>query len=332
MSRGCGVVWYVGVLASLALLPYTMPVCAGDFVSSHQDAVANSTSDESEGEFEDDFEERAAGFPDPLETVNRATLRLNQGLDWLLLDPITHLYGFTVPDPAKRAVIRFLSNLDSPAALTNDILQREWKDARTTAARFVMNTTAGLAGLFDPASALGIEGHDSDFGQTLALAGVHSGPFLMLPALGPTTLRDGLGNLVDVLFRPTTYILSPGAQIFYTTIHSGTSGLAIREANSKEIRILRDSSIDYYATLRNAYYQTRIAEIGKRREHHRPAAPEQSADAELVPKGACGPENPETSIPSGEPLDSFLDAASRQIGDLPVDGTDKGLEAIALKH
>jgi phospholipid-binding lipoprotein MlaA len=309
-----------------------MPVCAGDFISSHEDVAANSTFDECEDECEDDFEEEPAGFPDPLETVNRGTLRFNQGLDWLLLDPITHVYGFTVPDPAKRAVIRFLSNLDSPAALTNDILQREWKDAQTTAARFVMNTTAGLGGLFDPASALGIEGHDSDFGQTLALAGVHSGPFLILPALGPTTLRDGLGYLVDALFRPSTYILSPGAQIFYTTIHGGTSGLAVREANSEEIRILQESSIDYYAALRNAYYQTRIAEIGKHREHDRPAAPEQSADAEVVPKGASRPENPETSTPSGEPLDSLLDTASRQVGNLPIEGTDQGLEAIALEH
>ena len=332
MSRGCGVLWYVGVLAPFALFTYTMPVCAADLISSHEDVVANSTFDELGDEFEDDFEEQPAGFPDPLETVNRGTLRLNQGLDWLLLDPITHVYGFTVPDPVKRAVIRFLSNLDSPAALTNDILQREWKDAQTTAARFVMNTTAGLAGLFDPASALGIEGHDSDFGQTLAMAGVHSGPFLMLPALGPTTLRDGFGYLVDALFRPTTYLLGPGAQIFYTTIHGGTSGLAVREANSEEIRMLRESSIDYYAALRNAYYQTRIAEIAKRREHDRPAAPEQSADAKLVPEGASRPENPETSTPSGEPLDSLLDTASRQVGSLPTEGTDQGLEAIALEH
>lgn len=236
--------------------------------------------------FDDEFEDAAVGFPDPLEGVNRQTLRFNRGVDRWLLNPIASAYGFIVPNPAKKAVQRFFANLNSPAVMMNDLLQREWKDAGTTVTRFLINTTVGMAGFFDPAMEFGFQGHNSDFGQTLALAGVKSGPFLMLPILGPTCVRDSFGGIVDLLFRPTTYLLGPGDQLVYTTVWGGSSGIVQREANADAIKALEESSIDYYAALRNAYYQNRMAQIWGRREHHRAVAAAPVAEsAELVPGG-----------------------------------------------
>jgi phospholipid-binding lipoprotein MlaA len=243
-------------LAFLVLIAYAARVSADDTIAAPADGVASPFPDE----FDEDLEEQAAGFPDPLEPVNRGTLRLNQGLDRWLLDPITRLYGFILPARVRHSIRSFLSNLNSPSIFVNDLLQREWNGAGVTASRFGINTTVGLAGLFDPATSLGLPAHHSDFGQTLALAGVRSGPYLMLPALGPTTVRDGFGYLVDALFRPTTYVLGPGDQIAFTTIHSGSSGIAVRDQHFEEIRVLRESSVD------------RIAEIWDRRERRRKAA------------------------------------------------------------
>jgi phospholipid-binding lipoprotein MlaA len=128
--------------------------------------------------------------------------------------------------------------------------------------------------------------------------GVPSGPFLMLPILGPTNVRDGSGYVVDLLFRPTTWLIGPGEQLFFNStflfeptqeivlnsIQTGGAGLAIREEHADELRALKESSLDYYAALRNAFYQHRTAEIWDRREsHRRPAAEEtRSATAETV--------------------------------------------------
>jgi phospholipid-binding lipoprotein MlaA len=224
--------------------------------------------DEIELEFADEETGEPSSFPDPLEPLNRGTLAFNQIVDGLLLDPITDLYQLLLPHPVRKSVRNFLANLDSPAVLANDLLQREWSDAGVTVTRFGINTTVGIAGVFDPATSLGWDGHFSDFGQTLALEGVPSGPYIVLPILGPTTVRDGCGEIVDVLFRPVTFLLGPAGQIFYTTIYGGSSGLATRDVHAAELEMLEQSSVDFYAALRNAYFQTRTAEIWARRSSH----------------------------------------------------------------
>jgi phospholipid-binding lipoprotein MlaA len=206
---------------------------------------------------------------DPLEPVNRKTLSSNQGLQRWFLSPITKTYAFIVPAPARRAVLRAFDNLNAPAVAINDLLQREWKDAGVTVIRFTLNTTVGLAGFFDPAEKIGLPGHESDFGQTLALAGMPSGPYLMLPLIGPTTARDGTGYIVDFFFRPTTWLLPFADQLFYTSIREGSFGLAMMESQSAGLHMLEESSIDFYAALRSAYLQKRTGQIWARREHHR---------------------------------------------------------------
>lgn len=217
-------------------------------------------------DLEDEYGATPSGFPDPLESLNRGILSFNQEVDRWILDPVTRVYRFILPDKAKRAIQRFLNNLNSPGVIVNDLLQCEPEAAGITVWRFVVNSTFGIGGLFDPAQYLGVEGHASDFDQTLALYSIPSGPFLMLPVFGPTTARGAFGTIIDVTMRPTTYFLAGTDQFVFTIIHGGSSGLATREAAFDALKELEKSSIDYYAALRNAYYQKRMAEIWSRRD------------------------------------------------------------------
>lgn len=223
--------------------------------------------DESDA-FDDEFAAHPAGFPDPLEETNRGVQRFNSFMDKWLLDPITRAYGYIFPNPVKQSIRNFFSNLGEPATTVNDILQLEWKDAGVSLSRLVVNSTAGLGGLFDPASHIGLPYHRSDFGQTLALAGTPSGVYLMLPLAGPNNVRDGFGVLADVTMHPLTWFLGPTNFLVYG-IYGGGQGLSIREENIENLDALREGSVDYYAALRNAYYQNRMAAIWSRREDRR---------------------------------------------------------------
>jgi len=295
----------------------------------------------------DELDRQPVGFPDPLERMNRGTLRLNQRIDHWFLDPVTHVYRFLLPDPARQAVRRVLANLNSPAVMVNDLLQTEWRAAGVTVVRFALNSSVGVAGILDPATRLGIAGHSADFGQTLAIAGVGSGPFVMLPILGPTTARDGTGFLVDVLFRPTTWILGPADQLFYSTIAGGSEGLATRDAHADALDLLEDSSVDYYAALRNAYYQNRVAQIWSRRtppQRDRNVPDEGSAVAGLpdltgpAETATAGPldrskaAEPGIIVDSAGAQGSAFEVARGEVGDLGVDGANERRETVALEH
>lgn len=228
--------------------------------------------------FDEDLEGAPGSYPDPLESTNRGVFAFNRQIDRWILDPVTRAYQFVVPKPARNAISRFFLNLGSTKTLVNDFLQLEWRDAGVTAARLVINTSVGVVGLFDVAERFGLPGHESDFGQTLALAGTPSGPYMILPVLGPSTVRDGFGVVVDGFFQPTFYILgpmtvtlgpvimqSPGAILIY----GGSSGLTLRDKNYARLKDLESSSVDYYAAMRSGYYQDRVGHIWLRREGHR---------------------------------------------------------------
>ena len=234
--------------------------------------------EEFDEEFDEDLEAAPGSYPDPLEATNRGVLAFNRQVDKWILDPVTEAYQFVVPKPARNAISRFFINLGSTKTLVNDCLQLEWKDASVTAARLVVNTSIGAVGLFDVAEGIGLPGHESDFGQTLALAGTPSGPYLLLPVLGPSNVRDGFGVFVDGFFQPTYYILgpmnltfgpvfvqSPGAILIY----GSSSGLTLRERNLARLKDLESSSVDYYAALRSGYYQDRVGHIWAERPGHR---------------------------------------------------------------
>ena len=205
----------------------------------------------------DEFDDAPLGFPDPWEPYNRRILELNQVIDRWILDPITVGYGWIMPAPLKVSLRNFFTNLSAASVVTNQILQLDFGRASVTLFRFVVNTTAGAAGLLDPATDFGIPLTHADFGQTLAKAGVGSGRYLIIPVLGPTTIRDGVGDVTDTMLHPTTYFFGPAQRLTY----GSGQGLTTREANYEALKALSDSSVDYYAALRNAYYQARMAEI-----------------------------------------------------------------------
>lgn len=238
-------------------------------------------------ELEIELDDRPTSFPDPFENLNRRTLSLNQTIDRWVLDPVTDTYVYVVPDRAQQSVRHFFANLESPAIFVNDVLQGELGNAATTVARFSVNTVFGLAGFFDPATAMGLERHDADFGQTLAGAGFGSGPFLIVPVLGPTTVRDGIGTLVDVAMQPAIYLLGP-TPLVVASVQEGTEGLTLRAQHGDDLKRLEEGSLDYYAALRSAYYQNRMATLGELSME--PASPAPSASASPAQAVASTPE------------------------------------------
>lgn len=217
-------------------------------------------------DWDDEFETVPAGFPDPFEPVNRVVLSFNNAVDEIVLDPVTRLYRFLLPDFARQTILRIFGNANSPQVMVNDALQLEWRDAGVITSRLLVNSTVGLGGIFDLAQPLGLEPHESGFGQTLALAGVPSGTYLMLPLLGPANMRDAVGIGVDSLMHPTFYVLA-GTDLL---IFGGSAGLTTRASHYEELQALKDSSVDVYSALRSGFYQNRQAEIWGRREDRRP--------------------------------------------------------------
>lgn len=193
---------------------------------------------------------------DPIEEVNRAVFFVNRGFERALFDPLTRIYGFVVPDLGKRAIRGVFENLNSPVVLVNDLLQLQPLLAASTTARFVINTTVGVAGLWDPARRIGLEAHHADFSQTLAKACVPPGPYLVMPVLGPTTPREMIGGAVDLVFQPHTWLLGTAPLL---TLETG-QGIAVREKHLESIEALRDASVDYYAAIRSAYLLSLDAE------------------------------------------------------------------------
>lgn len=235
--------------------------------------------------FDEEFNDKVSAYPDPLESSNRNVFAFNRQLDKWILDPVTRAYRYVAPRPVRVALSQVFVNLGSTKTLVNDFLQLEWKDAAVTSTRLVVNTTVGVVGLFDVAARIGLEGHESDFGQTLALAGVPSGPYLVLPALGPANVRDGVGTVIDGFFQPTYYILGPANLLVGPTeilLYSGSSGISTRDRHFLELKALESSSVDFYAALRSGYYQQRVGEIWGRREDHRTKGEPHLGDLDVV--------------------------------------------------
>ena len=221
---------------------------------------------------DEEWDEAETDYPDPFESSNRSIFSFNRQVDKWVLDPVTKAYRYAVPKSVRVALSRVFINLGSTATLVNDVLQLEWIDASVTTTRLVVNTTVGIGGLFDVAAKIGLEGHNSDFGQTLALAAVPSGPYIVIPLLGPGTVRDGLGTLIDGFFQPTYYIIGPANLLFGPTeilLYSGSSGISTRDRHFLELKALEESSVDFYSTLRNGYYQQRVDYIWANRDGHR---------------------------------------------------------------
>jgi phospholipid-binding lipoprotein MlaA len=204
---------------------------------------------------------------DPLEPLNRGIFQVNRVLDGLLLEPAARIYRMATPQFFRTGVSNFLANLSTPVVLVNDLLQGEFDRAELTLGRFMMNTILGVGGLIDVGGKLGMpDRHYEDFGQTLAVYGVGSGPYLMLPLLGPSTGRDAVGRVVDLAFDPLTGFglvnVDIGVdQTGITIARTSAEALSQREASLEQVDELRRTSIDLYAAVRTLYFQYRENQI-----------------------------------------------------------------------
>lgn len=200
---------------------------------------------------------------DPYEGFNRRMFAFNNGVDKYALAPAANVYKAVTPEFARDRVSDFLGNLRSPVTFANDVLQAEPSRAGTTLARFGINTTVGLLGLWDAAEHMGIDGHREDFGQTLAVWGVDSGPYLVMPLLGPTTPRDLFGRGVDAAIDPVNYVQFDNDEDTDLAIRVGlgiVGAFNARVALDDQIETL-NSQPEPYIALRRIYSSSRQAEI-----------------------------------------------------------------------
>ncbi|QXQ07898.1 VacJ family lipoprotein [Sphingosinicellaceae bacterium] len=240
----------------------------------------------------------APALRDPYEKFNRSMYGFNKGLDRVALKPATKVYRFILPTFIRRGVTNFLNNLEEPLSFGNALLQAKPKEAWHTFKRFTVNTTVGVGGLFDHASKIGLPVQAEDFGQTLAVWGVKSGPFLMLPLFGPSTFRDAGGMGVDFVTDPVPYARNAVLHPSFAA-KAGQAAVGVLDLRSKLMDAGADgvlaSSLDEYATVRSAFLQRRQSEIYDGSPPDDEDAPVE--DAPLAP-GATPPAHPGSGVAS----------------------------------
>jgi phospholipid-binding lipoprotein MlaA len=194
---------------------------------------------------------------DRFERFNRSVYKFNVALDHAILRPIARLYVKVTPRPVRTGVNNVMTNLGYPVTLVNSFLQGKLGDGVTDSARLLVNSTIGIGGLFDPASGMGLDRHQEDFGQTMGRWGMRSGPYLMLPFLGPSTVRDAFGLVPDylLLHEIETVKLFDNNQVVEWSLFA-VSTVNRRSQLLDEDRIL-ERTYDPYAFLRSAYLQRR---------------------------------------------------------------------------
>ena len=189
---------------------------------------------------------------DPLESVNRPIYTFNRGVDKLVLKPVATAWDKTVPQFAQDGVHNFFENIADLFSIPPALLQGKGSDAAHSFGRVVVNTTLGMAGLFDPASSMELKKSDEDFGQALGHWGLGSGPYLMLPLLGPTTGRDIVDPAVRIVAGPTAVIESDTGKIVYTAVNA----VDARDQLLPLDKTL-DEQYDEYSFVRDSYLQRR---------------------------------------------------------------------------
>lgn len=197
---------------------------------------------------------------DPLRGFNRRSFAFNAVLDRVLIGPVARGYRRVVPAPLRRGLGNVASNLREPATVVNAVLQGRPKVAARATGRFVSNSTVGLLGLFDVAGRSGLERQPADFGQTLGRYGVKPGPYIYLPVVGPTTVRDGAGSIVTLLADPVSQATG-GPATDLATGRAVVRGLEARSEGDAALKTVMEESTDPYATIRSAYLQNREAAV-----------------------------------------------------------------------
>ncbi len=197
---------------------------------------------------------------DPWERLNRTDYAIQGRIDRYLVRPLSKAYRFLTPGPIGRGIHNVLVNLSEPAALFNDVLQLRLKRAATPAARLILNSTFGVLGLVDVAAHVGLYHHDNEFGVTLGRYRIQPGPYVYLPMVGPSTLRDLIGSGVDFLLDPLRR-LDYAHQSAILNARLGFSDLDNEVSTEAELQALLGTAVDPYATLRSAFLQHKQGEV-----------------------------------------------------------------------
>jgi phospholipid-binding lipoprotein MlaA len=198
---------------------------------------------------------------DPFESTNRVLFDASLAIDKAFSKPIAIAYRGILPMPVRDSIRNFLNNLSTVPVFANDILQGEVERAGVTLARGFVNTTFGIAGLFDVAEKTGMPRHYEDFGQTLAVWGVGEGPYLVIPFIGPANVRDVTGRVVDLFIDPFTYVQWGNEETYIPWVRVAVDNVDLRARNIETLDEIENSSADFYVAVRNLYRLARDNEI-----------------------------------------------------------------------
>jgi len=242
---------------------------------------------------------------DPWESWNRGVYKFNDKLDRAIAKPTAKAYVRVVPQAIRTGVSNFFANLNTPTVMINDALQGKFLAAGNDLGRFLLNSTFGIGGILDPASSTGLARNDEDFGQTLGHWGVHAGPFVELPVLGPSDLRDAPAKLVDTYTNPRQYIRND-----YWKYGLYLPDLVDRRASLLSLDNTLKNVYDPYAFIRDAYLQRRAYQVSDGKitneapleDPGEDAPPPASPATTTGPKPAPAKPNPDAApAPSGAP-------------------------------
>ncbi len=213
----------------------------------------------------------AGASPDPWEPFNRKIFAVNDFLSRHVLEPVGRGWAFVVPTFVRDSISRLYQNVRTPAVMVNDLLQGKPREAGVDLARLILNSSVGLAGLLDPAAAIGLEANEEDFGQTFGVWGVPAGPYLVLPFLGPSSPRDAVGRAADAAATGYGWFIPIWASAAITSVDTSNAF----SFTADEIAEERAEAFDWYAAVRNAHVSRRESLVQDHAESPRAAAGEE---------------------------------------------------------
>ena len=242
---------------------------------------------------------------DPWERMNRVTYRFNDALDRTIAKPVARGYRKITPQAVQTGLGNFFDNLSYPVVMVNDLLQGQFKAFASDTGRLLLNTTVGIGGLLDPATAAGLDKNDRDFGQTLGKWGLRTGPYLVIPFLGPSDMRDAVGKVGDIYSDPRHYIRN-------NYVSWGLWGLGAVDTRARllEADAAISGAYDPYAFIRSAYLQHRdfkvqggqsTSEEDQEEKLMQEAGEDQEAPAPAAPKSSPGSQSPPAQSPAAQP-------------------------------
>jgi phospholipid-binding lipoprotein MlaA len=248
--------WKLHLAVSLMIIANGLSACASSQNPAGGPSQAVAAPVASAASQSPDEEVEAEEHDDRLEPFNQAMFTFNRKADDWVLHPIASGWAHVMPEPGRASIGRFFKNVGVIPRFANDLFQLQFEQGGSEVARFGINSTLGVAGLFDPADQwFGLKQEDNDFGLTLAKYGVSEGPYLVLPLLGPSTVRDAVGGAADGAMNPVNYTVS-GAE-FYEAGAKAFSVINTRSQNLDKFDEIERDTIDPYAAVQDAYLQRR---------------------------------------------------------------------------